>query len=129
MECERKMQVKATEQEIKQALELVNKDFDNNLTFNNFESLSETRFRVTLRVRDSHKKGSKLSYSGRHLISACWHAHGYFFEALLSLNPKAIIKTALATITNENGNWQDRNLGSIFEPRYFSEACECGKEA
>ena len=116
----------ATEQEIKQALALVNRDFEGNLEFNNFDIISETRIRLTLKVKDSHKKGSKLGYN-RHTINACWHAHGYFFEALLSIQPKAVIKSALATITSESGNWTDTNIGSIMEPRYFSEACECEK--
>ena len=124
----RKMIVKnASESEIRQALALVNRDFDNNLEFNNYERISETRIRLTLKVRDSKKKGSKLGYNGRHIINACWHAHGYFFEALLSIQPKAVIKSALATITANSGNWTDTNIGSIMEPLYFSEACECDK--
>jgi len=87
---------------------------------------------VTLRVKDSHGKGAKLSYPNpstgrqRHLINACWHVHGYFFEALLEINENIVIKTAGRTVDKNGGNWHDWNIGSMMYPMYYSEACDCG---
>jgi len=125
--------IKATREELEQALAEINKRYEHNLTWNNFERLNGngTRFRVTLRVKDSHGKGAKLGHEdyrtgkARHTISACWHVHGNFFEALLAINPEIIIKTAGRTVDKNGGNWQDWNIGSLMYPRYFSEACEC----
>jgi len=127
------MIIKATRQELEQALVMVNKRYDGNVIWNNFESLNQsgTRFRVTLRVKDSHGKGAKLGHphyktgNSRHLINACWHIHGYFFEALLEINPEISIKSAGRTVDKNGGNWVDWDIGSMMYPRYFSEACEC----
>ena len=122
------MIIRATKQELEQALAKVNERYDNNITWNTFEQLNQsgTRFRVTLRVKDSKGKGHKNGYSGRRTINACWHVHGYFFEALLAINPDIVIKTAGRTVDKNGGNWEDWNIGSLMCPRYFSEACECG---
>ena len=121
------MIIKATREELEQALAEINKRYEHNLTWNNFERLNGngTRFRVTLRVKDSHEKGAKIGYSGRHTIYACWHVHGHFFEALLEINEDIVIKTAGRTVDKNGGNWEDWNIGSLMYPRYFSEACEC----
>ena len=113
-----------TAEELTQALDIVNKKFDNNVTFYMHRE-SKNAIRMCLRVIDSHKKGAKLGFSGRHTINACWHVHGYYFEALLSINPKAVIKTVISTITLDGGNWTDKNIGSLFNPLMYSEACEC----
>lgn len=84
-----------------------------------------TRYAVTLKVKDSHGKGAKIGYSGRHTVNACWHVHGDFFDALLDLNPEIVIKTLNRTIDKKGGNWHDWNIGSIMYPRFYSEACEC----
>lgn len=128
------MIIKASREELEQALAEINKRYGNNIVWNNFERLNGkgTRFRVTLRVKDSHGKGAKLGHPNprtgrqRHTINACWHVHGYFFEALLAINPQILIKTAGRTVDKNGGNWEDWNIGSLMYPRYFSEACECG---
>ena len=122
--------------ELQKALELTNKLYDNNITWNNFrqENNKGTRFRVTLKCKDSKKAGHRLGFpysrtSGeekqRRLISACWHVHGDFFDALLDLNPEIEIQVATHKINKDGGNWQDRNIGSMMRPLYYSEACEC----
>lgn len=115
------------------AMARVNQKYDSNVVWNRNDQLSKDRFRITLRVKDSKGKGSRLA-QGRlmgyksgaiHLISACWHVHGDFFEALLAINPNAIIKVATHRIDRYGGNWVDRNIGSIIHPVAYSEACEC----
>jgi hypothetical protein len=126
------MQIRnTTETELIRALELTNKDFKGNIDFNRLDKAGKTTFTVTLRTKDSHKIGSKISYSGRHIPSACWHSHGVFFDALLSINSKVVI-VALGEKIYKNskgetiGNWVDRNIGSIMNPLSFSHACDCG---
>lgn len=120
-----------SELELNEAMQRLNDIYDNNVEFNNYQRLGQTSFRVTLRVKDSHGKGAKLGHPNlrtgrqRHTISACWHVHGNFFEKLFEVNPNAIVKTARKTITKENGNWEDWNIGSMMYPLYYSEACEC----
>lgn len=109
---------------IRKALARANKKYQSNLTFNRFDIYGRS-YRVTLKVLSSNGKGARRGFTGRRMISACWHAHGHFFDALLSLYPEAIIVTGTHKITRDGGNWQDRNIGSIVSPMYFSDACQC----
>lgn len=120
-----------TYDEMKKALKMTNKKYDNNIIWNNFRK-EGNQIRFTLRVEDSSKKGSRLGFPDpetgkqRHLINACWHAHGDFFDNLLKINPDAVIKANNRTIDKNGGNWEDWNIGSLMYPLYYSEACECG---
>ena len=141
------MIINATHEDIQKALDLTNKEFDNNIEFNNFQRLSDTRHRVTLRVKESHGKGARLaSYQSalyrkkdcdifrmteddyqwglkhrRHLINACWHVHGTFFDNL----PVGTKINTRGNITYAGDQWEDFNIGSQMFPYYMSEACEC----
>lgn len=119
-----------TKQDIDKALADVNGEFDGNIRLNNYQQLSGTglRHRVTLRVPDSHGKGVHLSphmeafgHKPRHTTSACWHAHGRFFDALpygtrIRTNGKVIMAGDM---------WDDFNIGSRMFPIHASESCEC----
>jgi len=121
------MIINATHEDIQKALTQANQELDNNLEFNNFQRLSDTRHRVTLRVKSSKGKGARLGQSitnrgnRRHLINACWHAHGTFFDSL----PEGTKIQAAGIVTHPGEDWQDRNIGSIIYPLWFSEACDC----
>jgi hypothetical protein len=52
-------------------------------------------FIATLRVKDSHKAGARLSAQGKHTVAASWHAHRDFFRTLLTVAPECIIDTGL----------------------------------
>lgn len=129
--------VNASSQEIEQALNTVNAKYAGNVAFNRYpEFLGYTRaggekYRLTLRVISSREPGHRRGFSypwsekGKRLTAACWHVHGDFFDALMSINPKVEIKTAQNTITVAGGNWQDRNIGSQVYPLFYSEACDC----
>lgn len=116
-----------TRNELERALEEVNKRYDNNIIWNNFQSLNKkgTRFRVTLRVRDSKGKGARRGISGRRLVSACWHVHGHFFEELFKLNPDVIIHTRGRIIEFPSSIWIDIDVGSLISPVFMSELCDC----
>jgi len=123
-----------TQQDLKKALTIVNRLFEENIMFNTFKRLGKNSFRVTLRVKSSKKAGHRIGFRGQRITSACWHVHGWFFEILLKINPKAVIKALDKEIyvDCETGaivnNWVDWNIGSRLEPLYYSEACDCSKE-
>ena len=125
----------ATIEQLEKALAETTKAFNNNIMFNRFDT-SRTRAGIvinfTLKVKNSSGKGARRSTFDRHkLISACWHVHGTFFDELLKINPKAEIVSSLGgqkiRITEDGGNWTDANIGSMVNPVYASEACECGQ--
>lgn len=115
-----------TETDLENALSEVNKRFDDNITWNRFEQ-SGNGFNITLKCKSSKKPGHRLGFKGQRMISACWHVHGTFFDCLWA-NPasaNAIIRAGSLVMKSSGDNWQDRNIGSIVQPLYFSEACEC----
>ncbi len=137
-----------TREALEKALAAVNKRYAGNIIFNRLDSASGTgtSFNFTLRCKDSKALGHRRGFptfqgSGkapggtkrRRLPSACWHVHGYFFDALLAETPEAVIVTSgsLANplpenkITIESGNWQDWDIGSQMNPYMMSEACDC----
>lgn len=123
-------------EELQKALEKTNKLFDGNIDFKDIRQVNKNSIRFTLKVKNSKGKGSKKSITYfpfenkvkmRNTANACWHVHGTFFEKLLEINPKAIIKSAGKTITGDGGNWQDWNIGSILFPVYYSDSCLCNR--
>jgi len=105
------------------ALGRLNRKFKRNIKFKRLDPGSK---RFTLGVFDSRGKGAKLSPRGRRTVSACWHAHGQFFDELFNVNPGAEIIALGKKITIYEGNWQhDNNIGSIVNPVLHSEACNC----
>ena len=116
----------ATPQQLGRALARVNQRYKGNIQFARFEPRPHT-VNFTLRVKSSHGPGHRRGFSGRQLACACWHAHGYFFEALLHFNPNArVISRSVGVVIDRNGgNWHDKNIGSVMNPLLFSEACDC----
>lgn len=121
-----------------QAMAIVNKKYGNNITWNREPEPHGSQLRCTLKVKSSKGSGAKVSYSSYHkprrTIAACWHVHGDFFDALLGIQPGAIITThtnkgitkIYADATGDViDNWQDWNVGSYAYPVFFNESCEC----
>ncbi len=122
------MKTNATEKQLNEALDYVNSKFDNNITFKSFERKTANRIIFTLRVKNSSGAGAKISkFMGRErkTISAYWHVHGHFFEYLFKNYPDTIIYSLDQKMTSNADNWQDRNVGSLYNPVYFSECCNC----
>lgn len=87
----------------------------------------------TIRVRDSRGPGARRSWQGRRTPSACWHAHWHLMDYLFARYPAAVVRTALATYTADT--WRARaegtrwlNVGSMMQPAYATELCECDDE-
>jgi len=108
---------------IEAALNTLNKDYKGNICFNRFEALNsnKTRFAVTLRVKDSRKRGAKLGYSGRHTVAASWHVWGKFIDLLFELCPDAKIRIRGKSYDAGSWYWEVWNAGSYMNPVYASQ--------
>lgn len=142
------MQVKNTSlDEVLAALNRVNEKYDGNIRFHadgvTSKNAKGTRLQFKLYTHSVEKPGHRRHFRGDYskgfsnpgTISkrsryACWHVHGDFFDALLDINPKAVVKvgrgiTVQETEFGRDGNWQDFNIGSDFYPVMFSDSCDC----
>jgi hypothetical protein len=117
-----------TLQDMNKALAKINLKFGGNVEFKKIETQGRA-IRFTLTVLKSSGPGGRLSAEGRRIAAACWHIHGEFFDALLDINPQAVIVSRqariFATDSGHYGNWQDVNIGSNYRPFYYSDACAC----
>ena len=119
------MKTNAKENQLIEALNFVNKQFDGNIKFKTLEQKTKNVISFTLTVNDSKLSGSKRKQNGNRIAAACWHVHGYFFEYLFLNCPGVYIDSLGQRMKTNNDNWQDRNIGSIMQQFMFSEACEC----
>jgi hypothetical protein len=71
---------------------------------------------------NSHKTGSKISYTGRHIPYASWYVYGECIDKIFEKNPAAVIYTRNHRYVKNNWQWVDYNIGSIMNPYYASEA-------
>ena len=113
---------RCTVRQVVDALARANALFDNNLVFNHCYG-HPTYTDVTLRVIDSRGAGARRGLSGSRLVSACWHAHGTFFDAL---PVPARIVTRQGT-TYPGAPWVDASIGSMMNPLMYSDACGCAQ--
>lgn len=124
---------KTTREALEGALEAVNAGYNGNIRFRMCDSTNQagTAYKFRLTVHDSKKEGARRSREGRRIASACWHVYGDFFEELLDRTPGAVIRSAGCAPIYRDGagdtinNWTDRNIGSLYMPFFFSQACEC----
>ena len=123
-----------TEQELRNTLAQINRDFyDGNIAFKRLEPTGPTRksFIFTLTVNDSRKPGARRGFQRKkdgeryRLAAACWHAHGNFFEELFERSPNAVITSMGRKIDANQGNWEDKQVGSLYDPVYHSKLCDC----
>lgn len=121
----------ATKYDLSRALAMTNAKYGNNVAWNRFTKEGDI-FIVTLKVKDSKKAGHSLGLlisektgKRRLLSSACWHVHGTFLEALITLNQNITILTAEKVVNKDGGNWEDWNAGSVACPVLASERCNC----
>ena len=124
------MKIRSTKERlICDALEKVNVEFDNNIKFKRYEVKKGRKgyiYTVTLTVQDSRGAGSRIGVTGRRVVAACWHAHGRFIDHIFDLDKSAIVWTMGKIKYNASSwRWVDRNIGSILDPFYLSNACDC----
>lgn len=120
----------ATREQVDKALATVAALYGDNIIYNRCDPANQRgdRWIVTLRCKSSKEPGHRLAAyspwakSQRRLVSACWHVHGEFMDAL----PASASITTSRTTKFVGDDWEDFNIGSIVYPTYASEACECG---
>jgi len=106
------------------ALAVVNKKYAGNIRF--YEARPGKSINFRLKVNNSKGPGCARAASGKRSGSGCWHVHGDFFEALLKINPEAVIRSkGLLKIDRSGGNWEDWNIGSNASPLDASQGCDC----
>lgn len=116
------MKVKGiTVNELSEALKTVNKAKGYKLIFNRFPDKTGNFLNFTIKSEKSGISGARISWSGRNMTSASWHAHGFLFDEILKINKEAIIHTGTQKITIDGGNWIDSNIGSNYQPCMYSE--------
>ncbi len=117
------MKIRTSYKVLEQALSHVNSLFHNNIVMEVEDRGSY--YLVRLKVKNSKGKGARRSPNGRRLPNACWHVHGYFIDKVFEIDPKAIVYTLGKRFTRESWYWHDWNAGSVLNPVYASELCEC----
>jgi hypothetical protein len=138
-----------TQNDLETALQLVNTFYSDNLRFRRLDRDGKgLRFTLTVNRTSIGKGKARTTAPGvrhgyrankdgspRRIAAACWHAHGHFFEALLSLAPSARVLSSFRRLGDDGshgswisaagGNWIDGNIGSSMYPLRMSEACDC----
>lgn len=121
------METTATVNQLERALNHVNTKFNGNIRFKRGpEGKSQNRRSFTLTVKHSRLPGGRIGHTGRRVSAACWHVHGEFFEYLFN-DGITLIKAGSKVMKGHADNWQDWNIGSIYQPMYYSGACDCDR--
>jgi len=121
-------------QDFDAAFSKMNERYDGNIELL-FADPEGTGFKFRLKAKDRRGAGSAASASWTRLKdgsrrrtgAACWHAHGYLFEAIFAQSPESWVRTAMSQgrIDIFGGNWQDRDAGPPIAPVMASDLCEC----
>ena len=88
-------------------------------------------FRGRIIARDSRGSQARRSASGRHGPYACWHAYRDALRAVFKVYPHAVVTTALARYNGSDGfesvypETANKNVGSMVNPAYMTELCDC----
>lgn len=119
------MKTTAKLETLEKALKRVNEKYGDNIIWNRQPDKTGNRYNFTLKCKDSKQPGHRIGHSSQRMVSACWHVHGNFFDIVWDIEPEAIIWAGVLKMESQADNWQDRNIGSVIHPLYFSEACDC----
>jgi hypothetical protein len=123
---------KCTTDQLWEALRIVNEKYNGNIKFYGDPIRDPKGLWFRLRSDNAQESGAAASGSGKKTGSGCWHVHGDFFDTLFKINPEAIVYSGMRNydgnalkITKDEGNWEDRNVGSNNDPCNASDACDC----
>jgi hypothetical protein len=131
-----------TRADLDTALAKINETYGDNIEFNNITPTNnkKTAWSVTLRAKSSRGAGARRALNNkRHTVSACWHVHGIFLDALpadarfytmeiVGSHPNGADKTELVW-RSPGDAWVDPVVGSLWTGlNYFSELCNCGED-
>lgn len=79
----------------------------------------------------SRVPGARMSWSGRATNAACWHVFRDVIRAVLTQYPDAVVTTGMARYDGLAGFERDypatgsQNIGSMMQPAYMPEMCDC----
>ena len=122
---------KCSFQDLHEALQLVNKLFEDNIRFSKLVQKPGGYIQFSLAASLSgpgHRVHKQFNlHRSQH---ACWHVHGHFFDALLSIANPSVIYAGSLRISSSGGNWQDSQIGTDvnYQPYMFSDSCNCKGE-
>jgi hypothetical protein len=140
---ENNMVTNATKEQLEAALAVINQRYDGNIKFggsgcfgnrtlDGITPKSKNRNTFLLRTVNCRGKGGSITHlpehwgkNPRHTGSACWHAHGYFFDALFAIDANIWIIARGCKITSRDGNWEDWDAGYAMKPDWMSQRCDC----
>ncbi len=116
------------------ALGKINKRYNGNISFARMTVLlirshNKETINFTLKVDDNHGQGARVYRRFgkiKRTHRACWHVHGYFFEALFEVCPEAVVISAGKKITKDGGNWQPVGNGMGWAG-CEENACDCNR--
>lgn len=80
---------------------------------------------------DNCAPGARRSWAGRRMAVACWHAHRDVLTRLFETHPDAVVITAMARYVGKAGFENSypgtayTNIGSMMNPAYMPELCDC----
>lgn len=115
-----------TEEALKEALETINKEYENNIIFDRTPSTNRCgTATINLVVSDNYGSGAYYTINDRPTGFACWHAHRDFFKKLIELCPNVKIQTAYGVYSKRNQNWVDTSKGNMMDG-YKSQSKCCG---
>jgi hypothetical protein len=122
--------VNCTEEQLRQALDMINVNYLGNIKLVDIEK-TEKGIRFSLNVKDAKGPGVLLDSKRRRTGSACWHAHGHFIDELLEIAKETEIYSdwSGSWITKVSGNRLDKNIGTEVRPLMLSRACDCHSRA
>ncbi len=70
-------------------------------------------------------------HTGRKVWAVCYHGHAAFMQRVFDINPDATIISAMERFDGVQDFREkacdvgDQNVGSSYQPAYFSTACKC----
>lgn len=94
----------------------------------------KSNYRVAASVADSRGDLARRSWSGRRGPWLCWHGFRDFFYGIYAEDRDALIVTGIGGGTRYNGlegferNYPQTanvNIGSMMQPSYMDENCDC----
>lgn len=120
-----------TIEEVQAAVRVASIAYEGNIVFKREAEKYGKAVRFTLTVKNSKKRGGRISPNGRRVCAACWHLHRDVMKAVFAVNPDARIKTAMADykgLDDFNATYPATgrvNIGSQMYPLYAKDACCC----
>lgn len=109
----------------------VSKKYDDNLCYKRQPEPDGRAVGFTLTVRDTRKRGSRRSNTGRRVSACCWHGYRDVMMAIFMENPESRVKTGCADyrgivdFVEQFPSTGRVNRGSMMAPMAYQDACNC----